>query len=35
MRQRWLARAYYQIEDGRVRKRVYDLAKILASDGES
>jgi transcriptional regulator with XRE-family HTH domain len=30
-----LVRAYYQIEDGRVRKRVYDLAKILASDGES
>lgn len=25
-----LVRAYYQIEDGRVRRRVYDLAKALA-----
>jgi hypothetical protein len=29
-----LVKAYYQIEDRHVRKRVYGLAKILASDAD-
>lgn len=30
-----LVKAYYEIQDRRVRKRVYDLAKILAVESES
>lgn len=29
-----LVKAYYQIKNARVRKRVFDLAKILAADGD-
>jgi hypothetical protein len=29
-----LVRAYYEIANRRVRKCVYDLAKILAADGD-
>ncbi len=30
-----LVKAYYEIANRRVRKRVYDLAKILAADGDA